>query len=77
LIAYPREPMAEHKASRVFKALLKIGWFTVSQAGSHIKLRHRDSAFPDYIWAFHEKDEIGPHMLARIAKHTGLKPDGL
>jgi predicted RNA binding protein YcfA (HicA-like mRNA interferase family) len=76
--------MAEHqsqwpstKASGVFKALLRIGWFTVSQAGSHIKLRHRDSKFPDYIWAFHEKDEIGPRMLARIAKHTGLMPNDL
>jgi len=44
----------------VFKALLKIGWLVVSQRGSHIKLRHRDSKFPDYVWAFHDKEEIGP-----------------
>jgi hypothetical protein len=25
---------------------------------------------PDFVWAFHDKDEIGPKMLARIAKHT-------
>jgi predicted RNA binding protein YcfA (HicA-like mRNA interferase family) len=56
----------------VFKALLKIGWSVVSQSGSHIKLRHRDSKFPDYVWAFHDREEIGPRMLARIAKHTGL-----
>jgi len=65
------------KARRVFQALQKIGWFTVSQSGSHVKLRHRDAKFPEYIWAFHEKDEIGPRMLARIAKHTGLMPDDL
>ena len=65
------------KAGRVFKALQKIGWVTVSQTGSHVKLRHRESVFPDYIWAFHDKDEIGPRMLARIAKHTGLKPQDL
>ena len=27
--------------------------------------------------AFHDRDEIGPKMLARIAKHTGLKPEDL
>jgi hypothetical protein len=26
---------------------------------------------------FHELDEIGPRMLARIAKHTGLRPEDL
>ena len=65
------------RARRVFKALLKIGWVQVSQAGSHVKLRHRDAKFPDYIWAFHDREEIGPRMLARIAKHTGLKPENL
>jgi predicted RNA binding protein YcfA (HicA-like mRNA interferase family) len=29
------------------------------------------------IFAFHDKEEIGPKMLARIAKHTGLKPEDL
>jgi predicted RNA binding protein YcfA (HicA-like mRNA interferase family) len=49
------------RARIVFKALLKIGWLVVSQRGSHIKLRQRDSKFPDYVWAFHDKEEIGPH----------------
>ncbi|PYY12549.1 MAG: hypothetical protein DMG61_16245, partial [Acidobacteria bacterium] len=52
-------------------------WQVVSQAGSHIKLRHQAGKFPDYIWAFHDSDELGPKMLARIAKHTGLKPEDL
>ena len=65
------------RARIVFKALLKIGWSVVSQSGSHVKLRHRDSKFPDYIWAFHDREEIGPRMLVRIAKHTGLTPDDL
>jgi predicted RNA binding protein YcfA (HicA-like mRNA interferase family) len=63
------------RARIVFKALLKIGWSVVSQSGSHVKLRH--SRFPDYVWAFHDKEEIGPRMLARIAKHTGLTRDDL
>ena len=65
------------RARRVFKALQKIGWVAISQSGSHIKLHHRDSKFPDYIWAFHDGEEIGPRMLARIAKHTGLSPGDL
>jgi hypothetical protein len=28
--------------------------------------------WPDYVFAFHDGDDIGPAMLARIAKHTGL-----
>lgn len=32
---------------------------------------------PDYVFAFHDDDEIGPRMLARIATHTGLRPDDL
>lgn len=27
--------------------------------------------------AFHDRQEIGPRMLARIAKLTGLKPNDL
>jgi hypothetical protein len=29
------------------------------------------------VFAFHEDEEIGPRMLARIAKRTGLRPDDL
>lgn len=28
-------------------------------------------------FAFHDNEEIGPRMLARIAKSTGLTPDDL
>lgn len=56
---------------------MKQGWNPISQAGSHVKLRHRESAYPDYIWAFRDSDEIGPKMLSRISKHTGLKPEDL
>jgi hypothetical protein len=33
--------------------------------------------FADYVFAFHDGDEIGPKMLARIARQTGLTPDDL
>jgi len=29
------------------------------------------------MFGFHDKEEIGPAMLARIAKYTGLKPEDL
>ena len=31
--------------------------------------------WPDYVFVFHDREEIGPRMLARITKHTGLQPD--
>lgn len=63
------------KAKRVFAALLRIGWAVKRQSGSHRTLSR--NGFPDYVFAFHDSDEIGPKMLARIAKHTGLVPDDL
>jgi hypothetical protein len=33
--------------------------------------------FPNFVFAFHDREEIGPRMLARISKHTGLEPDDL
>jgi hypothetical protein len=31
----------------------------------------------DYEFAFHDGEEIGPRMLPRIARHTGLRPEDL
>jgi hypothetical protein len=45
------------------------------QTGSHKTLQRVGS--PDYVFVFHDGVEIGPRMLARIAKHTGLKPEDL
>jgi predicted RNA binding protein YcfA (HicA-like mRNA interferase family) len=34
--------------------------------------------FPyEFTWAFHDGEELGPKMLARIAKQTGLKPEDI
>jgi predicted RNA binding protein YcfA (HicA-like mRNA interferase family) len=63
------------KAQRVLSALLRIGWTVKRQTGSHRVLQRPGSV--DYIFAFHDGDEVGPRMLARIAKHTGLKPDDI
>ena len=63
------------KARRVLAALLRIGWTIKRQTGSHRTLA-RDG-WPDVVFSFHDADEIGPKMLARIAKATGLKPGDL
>ena len=63
------------KAKRVLAALLKLGWSVKRQTGSHRTLT-RDG-WPDVVFAFHDGDEIGPKMLSRIAKTTGLRPEDL
>lgn len=63
------------KARRVLAALKRIGWKIKRTTGSHRTLHKLDH--PDYIFAFHDNEEIGPKMLARIAKHTGLKPEDI
>ena len=63
------------KAAKVFRALLRIGYTVKSQRGSHIILTHAERG--DYVWGFHDGVEIGPRMLARIAKQTGLRPEDL
>ena len=63
------------KAKRVLAALLRIGWGIKRQTGSHRVLER--PGWPDVVFAFHDNDEIGPRMLARIAKVTGLEPEDL
>jgi predicted RNA binding protein YcfA (HicA-like mRNA interferase family) len=63
------------KAKRVFAALERLGWRVKRRRGSHRLLARSD--WPDYEFAFHDREEIGPRMLARIAKRTGLSPEDL
>ncbi len=63
------------KAKRVLAALLRIGWSIKRRTGSHRILER--VGFADYVFAFHDNEEIGPRMLARIARHTGLAPEDL
>ena len=63
------------KARPVLAALLKLGWSVKRQTDSHRTLQRE--GWPDYTFAFHDTEEIGPRMLARVAKHTGLRPEDL
>ena len=63
------------KASQVLKALVRVEWRVKRQRGSHRILAK--NGWPDVTFAFHDREEIGPRMLARMAKHTGLAPGDL
>ena len=60
------------RARVVLAALLRIGWSLKRQSGTSHKVLSRDG-WPDYVFAFHDGDEIGPAMIARIARRTGLQ----
>jgi predicted RNA binding protein YcfA (HicA-like mRNA interferase family) len=63
------------KAREVLAALLRIGWTIKRESdGSHRILSR--SGWPDIVFAFHDREEIGPKMLARLGKRTGLTPEG-
>ncbi len=63
------------KAKAVLAALLRIGWQVKRPSGSH-RIPER-AGWPDFVFAFHDGVEIGPGMLSRIARHTGLEPGDL
>ncbi|MGO9118382.1 MAG: type II toxin-antitoxin system HicA family toxin [Desulfomonilaceae bacterium] len=63
------------KARRTLAALQRIGWRIKRSSRSHRTLSR--AGWDDVVFAFHDEDEIGPRMLSRIAKRTGLKPEDL
>jgi predicted RNA binding protein YcfA (HicA-like mRNA interferase family) len=63
------------RARRVLAALLRIGWIVKRQSGSHRTLSR--PGWSDFVFAFHDNEEIGPRMLVRIEKQTGLSPEDL
>lgn len=63
------------RAKLVLAGLERIGWRVKRQTGSH-KILERQG-WESYVFAFRDNEEIGPKMLARIAKKTGLKPEDL
>lgn len=63
------------RARRVLAGLLRIGWTIKRQTGSHRTLSR--PGWPDFVFAFHDDEELGPRMLARIARRTGLRAEDL
>lgn len=56
------------KASRVLAALKRDGWVELRRRGSH-RILARDGV--QVTWAFHDRDDLGGPMMARIARQTG------
>ena len=63
------------KARRAFAALKRIGWRHDRTVGSH-KIMKREG-WGDYPVSFHDDEELGPAILSKISKKTGLKPNDL
>ena len=64
------------KSKALLAALLWRGWkIERRKSGSHLVLSR--PGWREFVFAFHAGEEIGPRMLARIAKHTGLRPEDL
>ncbi len=64
------------KPKRLLAALLRIGWSVKRQDGTS----HRTLARPgwaDYVFAFHDGEEIGSVMVGKVAKRTGLRREDL
>jgi predicted RNA binding protein YcfA (HicA-like mRNA interferase family) len=64
------------KARRGLAALLRIGWSIKRHEGTSHRTLSREG-WPDYVFSFHDQEEIGPRMMARIAKQTRLRPEDL
>jgi predicted RNA binding protein YcfA (HicA-like mRNA interferase family) len=63
------------KAKQLLAALQRIGWEIAWQKGSHRRLKR--AGWPNYTFAFHDNEEVGSGLLARIGKKTGLRPEDL
>ena len=68
-------PWPATRARLVLAALYRMGWQLKRERGSHKVLAR--AGWPDVVFAFHDGDEIGPRMLARLARTTGLRPEDL
>ncbi len=64
------------KAKLVYAALIRVGWQLKRHGKGSYRILKRPG-WPDFTFAFHDGEEIGPKMLARIARKTGLKPEDL
>jgi predicted RNA binding protein YcfA (HicA-like mRNA interferase family) len=67
--------LEDRQGKASFERIATHGWTVKRQTGSH-KILQR-SGWPDVVFAFHDNEEIGPKMLTRVSKVTGLKPEDL
>ena len=59
------------KSSELLRLLEKDGWFSVSQKGSHIKMKHA-SKVGIIIFPNHGSKEVGKGLEKKIKKDAGI-----
>ena len=75
-LRYLHESVALNEGTIGPGSSFRIGWSIKRQSVTSHRVLSRPG-WPDFVFAFHDKEEIGPRMLSRIAKRTGLTPDDL
>ena len=55
--------------------MLRTGWKHARTVGSHKILKK--GGWRGYPFSFHDAEEVGPSILAKIGKKTGLRPEDL
>jgi predicted RNA binding protein YcfA (HicA-like mRNA interferase family) len=68
-----RDLLAIDEGASRLRGVAERWWQLKRQSGSHRTLSR--AGYADFVFAFHDGEEIGPRMLARIAKHTGITPN--
>jgi predicted RNA binding protein YcfA (HicA-like mRNA interferase family) len=64
------------KAKALLRCLFRLGWRLKSETGSsHRQLVHEQHG--EVTWSFHDAEEIGPKMMARLSKQFHFTPDDL
>jgi len=54
------------KAQQVLAALVRIGWTIKRQQDTSHRVLSRPG-WPDFVFSFHDREEIGPKMMAQVA----------
>jgi predicted RNA binding protein YcfA (HicA-like mRNA interferase family) len=60
------------KCSELYKILTKDGWYSVSQKGSHVKMRH-ETKNGTIIFPNHGSQEMGKGLEIKILKDAAIK----
>ena len=60
------------KCSELLGILINDGWYSVSQSGSHVKMKH-DSKSGTIIFPNHGSQELGKGIEIKIRKDAGLR----
>ncbi len=60
------------KCSELYRLLTQNGWYSVSQKGSHVKMKHVNKPgviiFPD-----HGNSEVGKGLEKKLLKQAGIR----